>query len=178
MFDFAGGVGIGCQPFGNKRLPFLIGEYRVTVLYSHGGIISEAGAGVKGLPLPRTAFTGWYGGEGMGMWQQAIDNPSRSVIIPSELNSPIPLLGGMVSLKAKLKAADPGIHHYVTALEAENLKLQRQIGKLEAENISLNNRIWVLEEENKRKGPSLEEALSKIRERRLKQNKPPKNNKK
>jgi len=52
----------------------------------------------------------------------------------------------MSSLISKLKMADPEIQHYVTALEAENLKLRRQVGKLQAENVSLNNRITILEE--------------------------------
>lgn len=52
----------------------------------------------------------------------------------------------MLSLIAKLKAADPEIQHYVTALDAENLKLQRHIGKMQAENTALNNRITILQE--------------------------------
>jgi predicted nucleic acid-binding Zn-ribbon protein len=52
----------------------------------------------------------------------------------------------MSSLRAKLKLVDSEIQHYVTALEAENLKFQKQIGKLQAENVTLNSRITVLEE--------------------------------
>lgn len=37
--------------------------------------------------------------------------------------------------------------NFITALKAENLKLQRQIAKLQAENVTLNNRIKILEEE-------------------------------
>jgi predicted RNase H-like nuclease (RuvC/YqgF family) len=52
----------------------------------------------------------------------------------------------MSSLRSKLKAADPEIHHYVEALEAENLKLQKRVGKMQADNTSLKNRITVLQE--------------------------------
>lgn len=53
----------------------------------------------------------------------------------------------MSSLRSKLKVADPEIQHYVEALEAENLKLQRQVGKMQAENTSLNNRMTILKED-------------------------------
>jgi len=56
----------------------------------------------------------------------------------------------MTSLRAKLKACDPEVQNYVTAFEAENLKLQRQIAKHQAHEITLNNRIKVLEEEQYR----------------------------
>lgn len=56
----------------------------------------------------------------------------------------------MSSLRAKLNVADPEIQHYVSALEAKNLKLQKQIAKHQVENVSLNNRIALLEEENER----------------------------
>jgi hypothetical protein len=48
-------------------------------------------------------------------------------------------------LAAKLKACDPEIKNYMTALETENLKLQRQIAKLQAENISHQHKIAALE---------------------------------
>lgn len=53
-------------------------------------------------------------------------------------------------LSAKLKACDPEIQNYVIALEAENLKLQKQIAKHQAENVTLKNRVKVLEEEQYR----------------------------
>jgi len=52
----------------------------------------------------------------------------------------------MSSLIDKFKVVDPEIQHYVTALEAENLKLQRHIGKMQAENTALSNRITILQE--------------------------------
>lgn len=75
----------------------------------------------------------------------------------------------MSSLRMKLKKSDPEIQNYVLALEAENLKLQKQVAKLQAENVSLNNRIEALVEQ---KGPTIEEALSIIKDR--KHHKPPK----
>jgi predicted nuclease with TOPRIM domain len=54
----------------------------------------------------------------------------------------------MPELTAKLKACDPEIQDFITALKTKNLKLQKQIAKLQAENVTLNNRIKVLEEEN------------------------------
>ena len=54
--------------------------------------------------------------------------------------------GPVSSLRAKLKAADPEIQHYIAALEAENMKFQRQVGKMQAENTTLNNRIIILKE--------------------------------
>jgi len=47
----------------------------------------------------------------------------------------------MVSLRAKLKTADPEVQNYVSALEAENLKYAKKVGSLQANNLSLNNRI-------------------------------------
>ena len=71
-----------------------------------------------------------------------------------------------MSLKVKMKEAHPIIRQCLTSLKAENLKLQKQIGKLETKIMSLNNRIKDLE---KRKGPSLEEVLSQIEGKKLKQ---------
>jgi hypothetical protein len=50
------------------------------------------------------------------------------------------------SLKTKLQRSDPEIQHYVTALEAENLKCAKKLAQLQAENVTLNNRITVLKE--------------------------------
>lgn len=50
-------------------------------------------------------------------------------------------------ITTKLKACGAEIQHYVRALEAENLKLQREIAKHQAHNVTLNNRIKLLEEE-------------------------------
>jgi hypothetical protein len=50
------------------------------------------------------------------------------------------------SLKMKLQKSDPEIQHYVTALEAENLKCVKKLAQLQAENVTLNNRITVLKE--------------------------------
>ena len=52
----------------------------------------------------------------------------------------------LTSLRTKLKAADPEIQNYVTALETENLKFQKHVAKLQANNVTLNNRITILEE--------------------------------
>lgn len=52
------------------------------------------------------------------------------------------------SLTAKLKTCDPEIQNYVTALKAENLKLQREIAKYQAQQVTLENRIKILEKEN------------------------------
>ena len=54
------------------------------------------------------------------------------------------------SLTAKLKACDPEVQNYITALKAENLKLQQQIAKHQAHEVTQNNRIKVLEEEQYR----------------------------
>jgi hypothetical protein len=72
----------------------------------------------------------------------------------------------MSSLRSKLKAADPEIQKYITALEAENLKCARQVSKLQAENVTLNNRIKVLEEEY----PKKQEVIINV----VHDNKPPK----
>jgi 16S rRNA C1402 (ribose-2'-O) methylase RsmI len=61
---------------------------------------------------------------------------------PSIENNPIS------ELMAKLKTCDPEIQNYVTALKAENLKLQREIAKYQAQQVTLENRIKILEEEN------------------------------
>lgn len=44
-------------------------------------------------------------------------------------------------LQAKLKKSDPKVQRYVTALKAENEKLECQIAKLEAEKVTLESRI-------------------------------------
>ena len=48
---------------------------------------------------------------------------------------------------AKLRGCHPEVQHYVAALKAENLRLQKQIAKLQAENVSHKNRIKILGEE-------------------------------
>jgi len=52
--------------------------------------------------------------------------------------------------EAKLKACDPEIQRYVSALEAENLKLNKQIAKYRAQETSLRNQIKILEDEQLR----------------------------
>jgi hypothetical protein len=59
---------------------------------------------------------------------------------PSIENNPIS------ELIAKLKTCDPEIQNYVTALKAENLKLQREIAKYQAQQVTLENRIKILED--------------------------------
>jgi len=53
----------------------------------------------------------------------------------------------MEPLRLKLKAADSEIQNYVTALDTENLRLQKHIAKLQADNVTLNNRITILLED-------------------------------
>ena len=50
-------------------------------------------------------------------------------------------------IKALLKAANPSIQQYVSQLEAENLKLHKQIAKLQVKEVSSNNRVIALEEQ-------------------------------
>jgi predicted nuclease with TOPRIM domain len=52
------------------------------------------------------------------------------------------------SLRNKLTSADVEIQNYMTALEAENLRLQKQVAKLQVDNVSLNNRIKAFIENN------------------------------
>ena len=52
-------------------------------------------------------------------------------------------------LSAKLKQCDPEVQNYVSAIEAENSKLQLKIAKLQAKNFSSENRIAALEEQTK-----------------------------
>lgn len=66
--------------------------------------------------------------------------------VTSTKSETIENINPMSALISKLKMADPEIQHYVTALEAENLKFQKQIGKLQSENLSLKNRIIILEQ--------------------------------
>ena len=74
-------------------------------------------------------------------------------------------------LKMLLEKADTHIKQYVSAMEAENAKLQRQIAKLEVNQVSLNNRVKALEKELKKHDPSsldlpdLGELLRKARAR-------------
>ena len=56
-------------------------------------------------------------------------------------------------LEAKLNASDPDIQRYISALTAENLKLQKQIAKCQAGQVTLNNRIVALEQEIKENRP-------------------------
>ncbi len=51
-----------------------------------------------------------------------------------------------------LKTAEPSLREYVTALEAENLKLQKQIAKFQVNEVSSKNRITALEQEIKKHG--------------------------
>jgi hypothetical protein len=86
----------------------------------------------------------------------------------------------MSSLRIKLKAADPEIQNYVTALETENLKCARKVAKLQAENVTLNNRIKSLIEQNEKdEGKTLAEIMSRAGEqlRKAKQNKSSENDK-
>ena len=62
--------------------------------------------------------------------------------IPKALVNTSPLS----SLKVKLQKSDPEIQHYVSALEAENLKCVKKLAQMQAENVTLNNRITVLNE--------------------------------
>lgn len=48
------------------------------------------------------------------------------------------------SLTSKLKVCDREVINYVTALEAENLKLQKKIAKLQVQNTSRQNEIATL----------------------------------
>lgn len=56
-------------------------------------------------------------------------------------------------IEAKLNAADPDVRRYLSALSAENLKLQKQIAKCQAGQVTLNNRIVALEQEIKENRP-------------------------
>jgi len=56
-------------------------------------------------------------------------------------------------LEAKLNASDPDVQRYLSALIAENLKLQKQIAKCQAGQVTLNNRIVALEQEIKENRP-------------------------
>lgn len=51
------------------------------------------------------------------------------------------------ALQQKLKASDPDVRAYGRALQAENLKLHRQIAKLQADKLSKQNRVKSLEKE-------------------------------
>ena len=71
-------------------------------------------------------------------------------------------------LKALLKKADAPLKYYVAELEAQNLKLQKQIAKLQANEITLKNRVKALEKEL-RKHPAprdLGDVLRGISERK------------
>jgi len=56
-------------------------------------------------------------------------------------------------LEVKVNASDPDIQRYISALMAENLKLQKQIAKCQAGQVTLNNRIVALEKEIKENRP-------------------------
>lgn len=56
-------------------------------------------------------------------------------------------------LEVKLNASDPDVQRYISALMAENLKLQKQIAKCQAGQVTLNNRIVALEQEIKENRP-------------------------
>lgn len=67
-------------------------------------------------------------------------------------------------LKTLLKNAHLRVKLYVSALELENAKLQRQISKLEANQMSLQNRIKGQQKEFKKHGSlDLEERLRHAR---------------
>lgn len=53
------------------------------------------------------------------------------------------------SLEASFQAALPDLQNYIVALEAENLKLHKQIAKLQVQDTSKQNRIDALENELK-----------------------------
>jgi len=77
----------------------------------------------------------------------------------------------MSSLRAKLRTVDPEIQHCVTALEAEDLRLQKQIAKMQAENVTLNSRITILEEnledvKRQNEATAIGELVKMIREER------------
>jgi hypothetical protein len=72
----------------------------------------------------------------------------------------------LASLRSKLKAADLEIQNYVTALEAKNHKLQKQITTLQVDNVALNAKVNILFEENLKHGPSHEELIRLLEEKR------------
>jgi len=93
---------------------------------------------------------------------------------PNKISSTIPKTlnktNSTSSLETKLKATDPEIQHYVTALTSENAKLVRKYTKCEAEKVTLKNRIIILEhdlEEEKQK-PKITEYIENLKKRRLK----------
>jgi hypothetical protein len=101
-----------------------------------------------------------------------MSNPKSSQKTVNSISKTIDKTNPMTSLRTKLKMADSEIKNYVTALESENLKLQKHIAKLQAQNVSLNNRVTILKE-NLNEEPNLMAtvvaALGKI-----KHDKPPK----
>lgn len=66
-------------------------------------------------------------------------------------------------LQAKLKKADPIIRNYVSELEAENAKLQRQIAKFQVKDVSRDNRIKALEKAIKEDTPQVHIDIANFR---------------
>ena len=89
---------------------------------------------------------------------------SKSKIMNTEsqgINNTDPLS----SLRDKLKTADLEIQNYVTALEAHNFKLTKEIAKFQVENVTLKNRVKSLVEQNEKDtGTALIEAMSRAGE--------------
>ncbi|MGD9604419.1 MAG: hypothetical protein AB7O99_09345 [Dongiaceae bacterium] len=56
-------------------------------------------------------------------------------------------------LEEKFNASDPDVQRYITALKAENSKLQKQIARRQAGQVTLDNRIVALEQEIKENRP-------------------------
>lgn len=88
---------------------------------------------------------------GINKERYLMTRPKSKQKISNAVTQTIKEVDPMSSLRTKLKAAEPEIQNYVTALEADNLKFQRQIAKFQVENVTLHNRIKVLEEEYPKK---------------------------
>lgn len=71
-----------------------------------------------------------------------------------------------MELKAKIKASDPEIQNYVAALEAEKLKLQKQVAQHRVHEMTLKNWINILEAELKKEKeePKVKDLLKQISE--------------
>jgi DNA-directed RNA polymerase beta' subunit len=63
------------------------------------------------------------------------------------------------NLQTLLKTAQPEVRKYVAELEAENLKLQKQVAKFQVKEVSSKNRITALEIEIKKQGSG---AIAKL----------------
>jgi len=73
-------------------------------------------------------------------------------------------MSGTTDIKLLLKASEPPIQNYVAALEAENLKLHKQIAKLQAEQVSLKSRVKILEDDltQERKKPKVNDLVDSL----------------